>query len=176
MSASIPSRESLSTRGRPPSRRAPAPGRSGHRCRCPCRLPAARRRADPRTPPRPGGAAPCPPRRRAHRRWAGRNPHVAVRGKLEALAAAFQIAQPGAHRQNVHLAAGIVDVVLAFNPKPDRLQQIGHGERRMRRVDRDRRAAARWGWPRRIPPTPNDPRRHSTCRSGRVLQHLFDSA
>ncbi len=42
---------------------------------------------------------------------------VAVRGEGELLAAVLQIPQPGADRQNLHLAAGVVDVVL--------LEQIG---------------------------------------------------
>ncbi|MBS1225254.1 MAG: hypothetical protein H6R24_1932 [Proteobacteria bacterium] len=39
----------------------------------------------------------------------------------------FQIAQPNAGGQNVHLPAGIVDVVLAVNLVADGFQQVGDG-------------------------------------------------
>ncbi len=50
---------------------------------------------------------------------------IAVGRKLEALAAALEIAQPGAGGQYFHLAAGIVDVVLARNSIAHRFEQIG---------------------------------------------------
>ena len=40
---------------------------------------------------------------------------IGIGGKREVLAAALEIAQPRADRQNIHLAAGIVDVVLALH-------------------------------------------------------------
>jgi hypothetical protein len=61
---------------------------------------------------------------------------IAVCRKREALSAVLEIAQPRAHRQNFHLASGIVDVVLACHAIPDRLKEIRHGgaERRVATV------------------------------------------
>ncbi len=58
---------------------------------------------------------------------------VAVRGKRETLAAVLEISQPGADRQNFHLAARIVDVVLALHAVAHCLEQIrdGRAERGM---------------------------------------------
>ena len=52
---------------------------------------------------------------------------IAVRRKSESLAAVLQIPQPGADRQDVHLAASIVDVVFALDAIAHGLQQIGNG-------------------------------------------------
>ena len=58
---------------------------------------------------------------------------IAVCRKGEFPAATFQIAQPCTDRQDLHLASGIVDVVLAAHVVADRLQQVGDrcAERRM---------------------------------------------
>ena len=58
---------------------------------------------------------------------------VAVGGELEALAAFLEVAQPGARRENLHLAAGIVHVILARRPKAHGVEQIGDA-RAIRRV------------------------------------------
>ena len=51
---------------------------------------------------------------------------VAVSRKRKALAAGFQISQPDAGGQNVHLPTGIVDVVLAMYQPAIGNQQVGH--------------------------------------------------
>jgi hypothetical protein len=60
---------------------------------------------------------------------------VAVAGKAKLFAAVLQIAQPNAGGQDIHLPAGVVDIVFAVNPVADRFQQIGDG-------GAERRAAA----------------------------------
>ena len=49
---------------------------------------------------------------------------VAVVGKLDVLAQALEVAQPHAHREDVHLPAGVVDVVLALHVVAARLEQV----------------------------------------------------
>ena len=67
---------------------------------------------------------------------------IAICREGEALAAALEISQPGARRQNFHLPAGIVDVVLAGDPVAHRLEQIGdaRAEGRMPAVSHVQRA------------------------------------
>ena len=52
---------------------------------------------------------------------------VAVAGKIDFLAAEFEVAQPGGGTENMHLPAGIVDVVLSLHVVADEAQQIGQG-------------------------------------------------
>jgi hypothetical protein len=49
---------------------------------------------------------------------------VAVVGEAHGDAAELQVTQPHRHREDVHLAAGIVHVVLALNPMAGGLQQV----------------------------------------------------
>src|SRR5262249_30969096 len=49
---------------------------------------------------------------------------IPVRWKRKALATLLQISQPRADPENVHLAPGVVDVVLATDAEPDCVQQI----------------------------------------------------
>ena len=54
-------------------------------------------------------------------------PAVAVGRKVEALAALLEISEPGARRENLHLASGVVHVILARHPIAHRLEQIRDG-------------------------------------------------
>jgi hypothetical protein len=51
---------------------------------------------------------------------------IAVGGKAQVLAAQFQVAQPHRGGEDVHLPAGVVDVILAMDRKADRRQQVRH--------------------------------------------------
>ena len=81
-----------------------------------------------------------------------------------------EVAQPGRQAEDVHLAAGVVDVILA--------RHIPAGEgagwtmrRHRRRRGHDRRAAGRSGWPRRIRPAPSARRRRWNGQSSAFAQH-----
>ena len=50
---------------------------------------------------------------------------VAVVGEAQLLAAEFEIAQPHAGGEDVHLPAGVVDIVLALHLKPAGFQHAG---------------------------------------------------
>ncbi len=58
---------------------------------------------------------------------------VAGRGKRNGRAASFQPAQPDADAEDVHLAAGVVHVVLAVNRVADGFEQVAH-RRAVRRM------------------------------------------
>ena len=49
---------------------------------------------------------------------------IAIRGELELSADAFQVPQPHAQRQDVHLAAGVVDIVFALHVETGRLENV----------------------------------------------------
>ena len=49
---------------------------------------------------------------------------IAVRGKRDRLPAALQVPQPYAQREDVHLAARVVDVVLALHVVPGRFEEV----------------------------------------------------
>src|SRR5690606_25478323 len=49
---------------------------------------------------------------------------VAVGGKAEGLAAQFQVPEPNASSQDVHLPSGIIDIVLALDRIADSFQQV----------------------------------------------------
>ncbi len=110
---------------------------------------------------------------------------VAIARELETLAAAFEIPQPDAGREDVHLAAEIVDVVLAVHHVPRRVEQVGDSravggaspvadmERpgRVRRDELDEHALARRrpGCARRSGPRPRSAgaRRNTPTATGR---------
>jgi len=50
--------------------------------------------------------------------------HIGIGRKGEPFTATLQIAQPGADRQDVHLAPGVIDVVLALDAVARRLEKI----------------------------------------------------
>ena len=52
---------------------------------------------------------------------------VAVARKLDFLAAEFEVTQPGRGTENVHLPAGVVDVVLALHVVTDEGEQVCQG-------------------------------------------------
>ena len=49
---------------------------------------------------------------------------IAVRGKCDRDSAPLQVPQPQAQREDVHLAAGVVDVVLALDVEADRFEDV----------------------------------------------------
>ncbi len=51
---------------------------------------------------------------------------ITVAWELDGLAAQFQVAQPHGGAQDVHLAAGVVDVILPMDLIAHRCQQVGH--------------------------------------------------
>ena len=51
---------------------------------------------------------------------------VAVAGEGDVLPSQFQVAQPEGGAEDVHLTAGVVDVILAMDRKADRRQQVRH--------------------------------------------------
>ena len=52
---------------------------------------------------------------------------VTVRGKRDGRTKAFQVPQPHAQREDVHLAAGVVDVVLALDVESGRFEDVREG-------------------------------------------------
>ena len=50
---------------------------------------------------------------------------IAVGREREPFAAALEVAQPDADREDVHLPAGVVDVVLAMHAEAGRVEQVG---------------------------------------------------
>ena len=84
----------------------------------------------------------------------------------------LQIAQPDAGSQDIHLPAGVVDVIFAVDPVARSLPANWRRWRRTPRRGRGRRAAGRWGWRRRTPPVPAGRRQARSDRNRPAVRDL----